>query len=219
MTAPELRGVARTVAPDPQVILQAETTLRAVGWQVYRTADLAAAQAYVAALVNPGDLVVTHTSRSVPPFVAALQGRGIRVEQFGPDRPARGRENLIAAQLGITGATAVVAETGTVILAEDDGYGRLVSNLPYTHVVVAPVFKVVPRLEDGLELARLFAKLVLGKPVARYVSGISGPSKTGDIEFQIVQGMHGPGRVHLILLEVEAGPDRVDGVSLDLLCS
>jgi len=79
--------------------------------------------------------------------------------------------------------------------------------------------KAVPRLEDALERAREYARLVLGKPVARYVSGISGPSKTGDVEFQIVQGMHGPGRVHLILLEVAPGPEQVDGVSMDLLCS
>jgi len=208
--------------PDPQLVARAETMLRAVGWQVLRTADLAEARTYLADLVSPGDLVVTHSSRAIALVEAALHERGARVKEFGPNHPAadgRGRETLQAAQVGLTGATAVVAETGTILLAEDDGYGRLVSNLPYTHVVVAPLYKLVPRLEDALERAREYARLVLGKPVARYVSGISGPSKTGDVEFQIVQGMHGPGRVHLILLEVAPGPEQVDGVSMDLLCS
>lgn len=199
-----------------ELIPQAEGALKNVGWRVLRTADPEAARAYIAELLQAGDTAVWHTSRALQTLNLAetLERHGVQVAEYGPDKPAPSRAALLNAKVGITGATAVVAETGTVILAEDDGYGRMVSNLPYTHVVVAPLCKLVNRLEDGLATAREYAQKMLGKPLPRYVSGISGPSKTGDVEFVIVPGMHGPGRVHIILLDLPPGADP----ELDRLC-
>ncbi|HEY3368961.1 MAG TPA: lactate utilization protein [Symbiobacteriaceae bacterium] len=193
---------------------RAAESLRAGGWQVLRTASLDEARAYLGTLAAPGDTVVAHESSTwdLLGAEAALAAKGVVTAVYGPSRPAAtGRGLLLQAKVGVTGATAVVAESGTVILAEDDGYGRLVSNLPYTHVVLAPVYKLVERIEDGMAAATQYARLVLGKPTPRYISGISGPSKTGDIEFVIVPGMHGPGRVHIILLEVSLPPDAGEG--------
>ncbi|HYG59721.1 MAG TPA: lactate utilization protein [Symbiobacteriaceae bacterium] len=198
------------------MINQALEALRAGGWQVLHTASLDEARAYLTALAEPGDTVVAHESGAwdLVGAEAAFAAAGVRTAVYGPSRPAASREALLKARVGVTGATAVAAESGTVILAEDDGYGRMVSNLPYTHVVLAPVYKLVARIEDGLAAATQYARLVLGKPAPRYISGISGPSKTGDIEFVIVQGMHGPGRVHIILLDISPPPGAAEGYLL-----
>lgn len=206
--------------PSEDLIRGAENVLALQGWQVLRTADFDEARAHLDGLLTPGLSVVVHESRAWESLglEVGLRAKGVRVARFGPSRAEGDRSTLTGADVGVTGATALVAETGTVFLAADDVYGQLVSNLPYTHVVVAPTLKVVPFLDDGLWLARRYAERVLGHPVPRYLAGISGPSRTGDIEFTIVQGMHGPGRVHLVLLDVEPGSEMVGDLPADLLC-
>ena len=108
------------------------------------------------------------------------------------------RAALLAADVGVTGASSLAARTGTVFLAEEQGWGRLTSNMPYRHVVVARRDCVVVDLYDAV--ARVAGPPASRTPLPRYVSGISGPSRTGDIDMEIVQGMHGPGEVHLVLV-------------------
>jgi L-lactate utilization protein LutC len=205
--------------PTRELVKAAEEVFTSQGWHVQRTADLGEARAYLDELIAAGMSVIVHESRAWESLGLAvvLRERGVRVERFGASGAEGDRASLTGADVGVTGATALVAETGTVLLAADDAYGQLVSNLPYTHVVVAPTFKIVPSLDDGLWLARRYAERVLGHAVPRYLGGISGPSRTGDIEFTIVQGMHGPGRVHLMLLDVEPGPEMLGDLPADLL--
>lgn len=213
------RHLAGWSRPTPDLVTAAEAMFKAQGWHVLRTANLDEARAHLDSLIAPGASVVVHESRpweSVG-FEAVLRARGVRVERFGFPGAEGDRASLTAASVGVTGATAVVAETGTVLLAADDAYGQLISNLPYMHVVVAPTFKVVATLDDGLWLARRYAERVFGRAVPRYLGGISGPSRTGDIEFVMVPGMHGPGRVHLVLLDVEPGPEMLGDLPADLL--
>ncbi len=58
------------------------------------------------------------------------------------------RPRFLGAQMGVTGANFVAADTGTVVLVTNEGNGRLCTTLPRVQVVVAPVDKVVPRLSD-----------------------------------------------------------------------
>lgn len=206
--------------PTPELIEAAEAVFRAQGWHLFRTDRLDEARDYITGLAAPADLVAVHQSRAWEQTgaEAALQAMGVTVERYGPDAgPGGGREALLTAQMGVTGAVALVAETGSALMAADDVYGQLVSNLPYTHVVVAPTFKLVASLNDGLRLVRRFAERVLGRQMPRYLGSVSGPSRTGDIEMIIVQGMHGPGRVHLVLLDVEPGPEMLGDLPADLL--
>ncbi|ABO48978.1 protein of unknown function DUF162 [Desulforamulus reducens MI-1] len=111
------------------------------------------------------------------------------------------REESSQTDFGITGADAIIAETGTIALLESEGNVRLTSNLPYNHIVIAGVEKIVPTLEDALTVCRTSSIYGLGKDLLNYISFISGPSRTADIEFRMVQGMHGPKEVYVILVD------------------
>lgn len=111
------------------------------------------------------------------------------------------RQQATQTQFGITGAEAVIAETGTLALLESEGNVRFTSNLPYHHIVVVGLEKIVPTLEDALAVCRATSIYGLGKDLLNYISFISGPSRTADIEFRMVQGMHGPKEVYVILLD------------------
>lgn len=208
--------------PDARRIEAAAQAFRANGWQVFFTADMSEARAHFLHLIPARARVAV---RPGPAWRAlALEddlAAHAAVSYFGGDfagrDPSTDRAQILAADVGVTGATALVMETATALLAADDAWGQLVSGLPFTHVVVAPAFKLVDTLPEGLALVRRYSESVLGKPVARYVAGISGPSRTGDIEMIIVQGMHGPGRVHLLLLDVEPGAEMLGGYPAELL--
>ncbi|MGC7872149.1 LUD domain-containing protein [Desulfosporosinus sp. SYSU MS00001] len=102
---------------------------------------------------------------------------------------------------GITGAEAIVEQNGTITLLESEGNVRFTSNLPYNHIVVVGMDKIVPTLEDALTVCRTMSIYGLGKDMLSYISFINGPSRTADIEFKMVQGMHGPKEVYVILID------------------
>ena len=96
--------------------------------------------------------------------------------------------------LGITGAFAAIAETGTLMTVSGVESPGSVSLLPETHVAVVSARRIVAHMEDAWALLRA----ELGEP-PRAVNFISGPSRTGDIEQTIVLGAHGPYRVHIVI--------------------
>lgn len=98
-----------------------------------------------------------------------------------------GRQHVFSAQLGFTGASLVLAQTGTLLLAEDSGYARLVSNMVPRHVALIPEDRIVTDWKQALDRVRREA----GR-IPRIMSWISGPSQTADIHGTLVQGMHGP---------------------------
>lgn len=111
------------------------------------------------------------------------------------------KEQAAHMQYGITGAEAIIEQNGTIVLLESEGNVRFTSNLPYNHIVVAGIDKIVPSLEDALCVSRAISVYGMGKDILKYISFISGPSRTADIEFKMVQGMHGPKEVYVILLD------------------
>ncbi|MGM9526178.1 MAG: LUD domain-containing protein [Peptococcaceae bacterium] len=102
---------------------------------------------------------------------------------------------------GITGADAIAADTGTLILAEDQGNGRIVSNIPTRHMAVVGLEKIYPSNETVLETVHAAWTAGGRQSTPVYYSYITGPSRTGDIEGSMVCGMHGPQQVHVILLD------------------
>jgi len=111
------------------------------------------------------------------------------------------KENILQCEFGITGANGIAAESGTLIIAEDEGNCRAVSNLPYRHLAVVGIEKIAFSVEDSLKTLQCQCIYGLGRAAPTYYSLISGPSRTGDIEFRITFGMHGPKEVHIVLLD------------------
>lgn len=102
---------------------------------------------------------------------------------------------------GITGADGIAADTGTIILAEDQGNERLVSNIPTRHLAVVGLEKIYPSTDAALESIQAAWQNGGRQDTPVYYSYITGPSRTGDIEGIIVCGMHGPLEVHVVLLD------------------
>ncbi len=111
------------------------------------------------------------------------------------------RKKYFEADAGITGANVIAADTGAVYLIENEGNIRFVSNAPPVHIAVTGMEKIVPTMEDAMDAVRLMIPNATGQDMTAYVSIVTGPSKTSDIELRTVMGMHGPKEYHLVLLD------------------
>lgn len=103
------------------------------------------------------------------------------------------RERFVAADVGITGANFLVAETGANVIVTNEGNGDLTSCLPRVHIVTAGIEKVIPSLDDLSVLLRVLARSATGQEFSAYTSLYSGPRRTDDIE--------GPEAYHVVLLD------------------
>jgi len=108
---------------------------------------------------------------------------------------ARGvlREKFLAADVGITGANFLVAETGTSIIVTNEGNGDLTQTLPKAHIVLASIEKLVPTLEDVSQLLRVLARSATGQEMSVYTTLSTGPRRAEDPD--------GPGEYHVIILD------------------
>jgi L-lactate dehydrogenase complex protein LldG len=97
--------------------------------------------------------------------------------------------------IGVTGAFAAIAETGTLVMASGATTPPATSLLPETHIAVLAARRIVDTTEDAFELLRAERG-----PWPRAVNLISGPSRTADIEQTVTLGAHGPYRVHIVLV-------------------
>jgi len=122
------------------------------------------------------------------PALAALDWRSAGIEAQA--RAARGDD-----MVGITGAFAGIAETGTLMLLSGAQTPATVSLLPETHIAVVEKARIVATLEDGWDRLRAeYGKL------PRAVNFVSGPSRTADVEQTVTLGAHGPYRVLIIVV-------------------
>jgi L-lactate dehydrogenase complex protein LldG len=106
------------------------------------------------------------------------------------------KTDLEKVSVGVTGCDALIAQTGSVLLTAKSGGGRALSVLPVHHVVVATSSQLVPDLPAAFEL--LERKYAPDFP--SFMTFITGPSRTGDIERVLVLGAHGPRRLTVILV-------------------
>ncbi|MDM7325208.1 MAG: LutB/LldF family L-lactate oxidation iron-sulfur protein [Thermus sp.] len=102
------------------------------------------------------------------------------------------REAFLRADLGISGANFLVAETGTLALMENEGNIRLSTSLPQVHVAFVGIEKLLPRLSDLALFLPLTARAATGQRLSTYVSLIQGPAKEGE---------EGPKEVHVVLVD------------------
>ncbi|MBI4183989.1 MAG: lactate utilization protein [Proteobacteria bacterium] len=103
------------------------------------------------------------------------------------------RERFLAADVGITGANFLIAETGSSVIVTNEGNGDLTQTLPRAHVVLASIEKVVPTLEDVSTILRVLARSATGQDISTYTTFSTGPRRPGDPD--------GPEEYHVILLD------------------
>lgn len=129
---------------------------------------------------------VHKTIEEVEALFAKEHGRPIETRTSAdiPDmtREARQvlRQHFLTAEMGITGANFLIAETGTAALVTNEGNGRMVTTLPKVHVVVTGIEKVIPTLEDFATLMRLLPRSATGQSISNYVSLLTGTQREGE---------------------------------------
>ena len=104
------------------------------------------------------------------------------------------------ARVGISGANAIAAEEGSLVMVHNEGNISIVS-LKDLHIIVAGIDKILPCLEDAISIVKLETIFATGNFVTSYMNVISGPSKTADIEKKLLKNMYGAERVVVILLD------------------
>ena len=103
------------------------------------------------------------------------------------------RQRYLDADLGITGANFLIAETGSSVIVTNEGNGDLTQTLPKAHVVIASLEKIVPTLEDATTILRVLARSATGQEFSAYTTFSTGPRRADDPD--------GPGEYHVVLLD------------------
>ncbi|MCZ6447865.1 MAG: LutB/LldF family L-lactate oxidation iron-sulfur protein [Alphaproteobacteria bacterium] len=103
------------------------------------------------------------------------------------------RDRFIEADVGLTGANFLIAETGSTVIVTNEGNGDLSQTLPKMHIVVASIEKVVPTLEDAATILRLLARSATAQEITSYTTFSTGPKRADD--------MDGPEAFHVVLLD------------------
>lgn len=111
------------------------------------------------------------------------------------------RPHFLDADMGISGANFLVAETGSTMIVTNEGNGRMTTTLPRVHVAITGIEKVVPTLEDVSLLLRVLTRSATGQSISNYLSFTTGPRRAGDQD--------GPEEFHVII--VDAGRTQLLG--------
>ena len=115
------------------------------------------------------------------------------IEDLAKEARRQLREKFIQADMGITGANFVVAESGTLVLVSNEGNGRMCTSMPRVHVAIAGMEKIVPSLEDLGIFLRLLIRSATGQRISSYVTTIDGPRRSDDED--------GPEEFHLVFVD------------------
>jgi len=110
------------------------------------------------------------------------------------------REKYFQADIGMSGANVVAADTGTLFLIENEGNIRLATGAPPVYIALVGMEKLVPTLSDACKVAEVTWRYA-NYTIPSYVSLVSGPSKTGDIEKVTTYGAHGPKEFHVVFMD------------------
>ncbi len=103
------------------------------------------------------------------------------------------REAFLSADVGITGANFLIAETGSTVIVTNEGNGDLTNTLPRVHIVTASIEKVIPTLEDVTTILRLLARSATGQEMSSYTTFSTGPRRRDDLD--------GPEEFHVLLVD------------------
>ena len=206
------QAVERDIAERAEELLrQMEVSAAEANWHVFRARARGEAAEYIRRVAQDMEartmLRSTHSALNALDLEGEMYGTGISLEVMALDDDEQGeardasradfREKVIAADIGITGVDYAIAETGSAVLLPRKGVSRVVSLVPPVHIAVVESGQVLPSLDELFTLRR---QDFLDGDLGSYMNLISGPSRSADIEYQLVTGVHGPGEVHMVLV-------------------
>lgn len=186
---PELYFNRPSLTVDARIAAFTEA-LEALAGKVFHARTQEEARQYVAARIDAGTAIASNSPYLVECGIASLPGvtSGITAKDHL-------RELCATCGFGITSADFALANTGTLVMIASPTEQRLVSLLPPVHIAVVPISRLLSSLEELLMTvprpADITSSLVL----------ITGPSRTADIEQILVRGVHGPGEIHVVLVD------------------
>ena len=121
------------------------------------------------------------------------QPAGATPEQLTAFARAALRAKFLAAGIGVTGANFLIADSGAIVLVENEGNARLTSSAPRIHIAVAGIEKVIPRAQDLAVFLKLLGRSATGQPLSVYTSFLAGPRRANEPD--------GPEEFYLVLLD------------------
>ncbi len=188
-------------APPPRLIIPGVSVedriksfcaaLEALAGQTTVTGSFEEARAVIAGLIAGKTAVASNAPLLSETGITSLEGVRSGIQDRDELR------NLCAtADFGITSADYALADTGSIVLLSSREEARLVSLLPPCHIALIPQSRILANLDE------LFTLVPLPSQRSSSMVLITGPSRTADIEQILVRGVHGPGKVHAVIVPV-----------------
>ncbi len=119
------------------------------------------------------------------------------------------RQGMLAADVGISGANFLIADTGSVCTVTNEGNAELSVVPPRVHIVTAGIEKLVPSMPHAVHLLRLLARSATGAALTQYTSFYTGPKRAGDHD--------GPEEMHIVLIDNGRSAMRADPALAEML--
>jgi L-lactate dehydrogenase complex protein LldF len=147
---------------------------------------------------TPSHLVIPaihKTRRQIADLFSGVAGKEIPTDTPSLTAFARAvlREKFLTADIGVTGANFVVADTGTLCMVTNEGNGRLTSSVPPVQIAIVGIEKLIPSLDDLAVMLSLLPRSATGQKITTYINLITGPKRPSDPD--------GPEELHVIFMD------------------
>lgn len=120
------------------------------------------------------------------------------------------RAAMLSADVGISGANFLIADSGAVCTVTNEGNAELSVVPPRVHIVTAGIEKLVPTMDHAVHMLRMLARSATGATLTQYTSFYTGPKRTGDLD--------GPEEMHIVLVDNGRTKMRAEGLAEMLRC-
>jgi L-lactate dehydrogenase complex protein LldG len=178
--------------------------LKRLSGEPHVVGDEAAAREQIVALLRDNGVqqMIAWDFAQIPVSGLGEAIRAARIEVLHPDTHDEFRAETLStaetAQISLTSADYAAAGTGTLIFTAAPGRGRIPTVLAPIHLAVIRAAQIVPRVEDWVKRMRADDLAAIRR--SANVCFVSGPSRTGDIEMELILGVHGPGRLIVVII-------------------
>ena len=189
-------ALARLASSDDPLVTMFAERAEAVGMHVHRCPASELTQRLIALLREVGARRIATSVGSIPQALGlneSLRRAGFELVDW---KKQPGFEAQYELDAGITDVHAAFAETGTLVCSSDAGHSRGLSLVPPTHIALVRETDILPDMIDYWPRLRGLS----GADLPSSQAFITGPSKTADIEGVLIQGVHGPERVEIMIV-------------------